>query len=128
MRQSRCVQVFDIELSDDDHLAAVAAAFFAPGNDPSVWFDGWHGIVAAGQGAATTNQSVEHWWGAGGKDLFVVQPLQDVMAVPENAYRICEEYGDRATMVTVDDAGHALLPEQPDAVEVALRSWLGRNK
>lgn len=121
-------QVFDIELSDDDHLAAVAAAFFAPGNDPSVWFDGWHGIVAAGQGAATTNQSVEHWWGAGGKDLFVVQPLQDVMAVPENAYRICEEYGDRATMVTVDDAGHALLPEQPDAVEVALRSWLGRNK
>jgi pimeloyl-ACP methyl ester carboxylesterase len=119
-------QVFDAEASEEGHLAAVASAFFAPGNDPAVWVDGWHGVVAAHQSAATTNQSVEHWWGAGGKDLLVVQPLQDVMAVPENAHRICEEFGDRATMVTVDNAGHALLPEQPDAVEVALRSWLQR--
>jgi pimeloyl-ACP methyl ester carboxylesterase len=121
-------QVFDIGLSDEEHLAAVDLAFFAPGNDPSVWFDGWHGVVAACQGAATASQSVDHWWGAGGKDLFVVQPLQDVMAVPENATRICEEFGDRATLVTIDNAGHALLPEQPDAVEVAVRSWLTRER
>jgi hypothetical protein len=67
--------------SDQEHLAAVATAFFAPGNDPSVWIEGWRGIAAAGHGSATTNQPVEHWWGAGGKDLFVVQPLHDVMAV-----------------------------------------------
>ncbi|MEZ5244629.1 MAG: alpha/beta fold hydrolase [Acidimicrobiales bacterium] len=119
-------QVFDAEASEEDHLAAVASAFFAPGNDAAVWVDGWHATAAAGQAAATTKQAVEHWWGAGGKDLLVVQPLQDVMAVPENAHRICEEFGDRATMVTVDNAGHALLPEQPDAVEVAVRSWLQR--
>jgi len=120
--------VFDVELSDEDHLAAVETAFFAPGGDPSIWFDGWHGLVAACQGAATVNQPVEHWWGAGGKDLLVVQPLEDVMAVPENAYRLAEEFGDRVTLVTVADAGHALLPEQPDAVEVAVRSWLTRAR
>jgi len=120
--------VFDSELADDAHLAAVDLAFFAPGNDPSVWFDGWDGIVAACQGAATANQPVEHWWGAGGKDLFVVQPLQDMMAVPENAHRLAEEFGDRVTLTFVDNAGHALLPEQPDAVEVALRSWLTRSR
>ena len=120
--------VFNIELSEEDHLDAVRSAFFADGNDPSVWSDGWHGVVAAVQSAATTNQPVDYWWGAGGKDVLVVQPLQDTMAVPENAYRICEEFGDRAELVTIDNAGHALLPEQPDAVEVALRSWLSRTR
>ena len=98
------VRVFDGELSDDEHLAAVATAFFAPGNDASVWSDGWHPTVAAAQAAATTRQPVAHWWGGGGKDLLVVQPVDDVLAVPENARRICEEFGDRATMVTVDRA------------------------
>ncbi|MFX3681237.1 MAG: alpha/beta fold hydrolase [Candidatus Hopanoidivoransaceae bacterium] len=121
-------KVFDIEAPDEEHLAAVGFAFFAPGNDASVWFDGWHGAVAACQGLATAQQPIEHWWGAGGKDLFVVQPEDDVMAVPENAERICEEFGDRASMVLVKHAGHALLPEQPDAVEVALRSWLTRPR
>jgi pimeloyl-ACP methyl ester carboxylesterase len=120
-------RVFDVELPDDEHLAAVHQAFFAPDNDPSVWFDGWYGVAAAVQVAATTNQPVEHWWGAGGKDLLVVQPADDVMAVPENAHRICEEFGDRASMVMVPDAGHALLPEQPEAVEVVLRTWLARS-
>ncbi len=65
--------------------------------------------------------------GGGGKDLLVVQPADDVMAVAENAHRICEEFGDRASMVMVPDAGHALLPEQPEAVEVVLRTWLARS-
>ena len=122
------LRVFDVELDDEEHLAAVEQVFFAPGNDPAVWFDGWYGLVAACQGAATTDQPVEHWWDAGGKDLFVVQPADDVMAVPENAHRICEELGDRASMVIVPNAGHALLPEQPEAVEVALRTWLTRPR
>jgi pimeloyl-ACP methyl ester carboxylesterase len=106
----------------------VAQAFFAPGNDPTVWADGWHPDVAAAQGRATTNQPVSYWWEAGGKDVHVVQPADDVMAVPENAERLCAQLGDRATMVTVPRAGHALLPEQPDAVEVALRTWLNRGR
>lgn len=117
-------RVFDVELSDDEHLQAVSQAFFAPRSDASVWFDGWHGVVAAAQAAATTAQPVEHWWGAGNKEVLVVQPEDDVMAVPENALRLCAELGDRASMVTIADAGHALLPEQPDAVADAVLGWL----
>lgn len=120
-------RVFNIELSDEEHLAAVGQAFFSPGNDASVWFDGWHGIVAAAQAAATAAQPVEYWWTAGGKDIFVVQPEDDVMAVPENAVRLCEELGDRASMVTIPNAGHALLPEQPDAVATAVQGWLDKR-
>lgn len=61
---------------------------------------------------------------AGDKDVLVVQPEDDVMAVPENAVRLCDELGDRASLVTVPDAGHALLPEQPDAVAGAVLEWL----
>ena len=120
-------RVFDIELADEEHLQAVSQAFFAPGNDASVWFDGWHGMVAAVQGAATVAQLVEYWWRAGGKDIFVIQPEDDVMAVPENAVRLCAELGNRASMVTIADAGHALLPEQPEAVAAAVLDWLEKR-
>ncbi len=119
-------RVFDAELSDDKHLQAVSQAFFAPGNDASVWFDGWYGVVAAVQAAATAAQPVEYWWRAGGKEVLVVQPEYDVMAVPENAVRLCAELGDRASMATIADAGHALLPEQPAAVADAVLAWLDR--
>jgi pimeloyl-ACP methyl ester carboxylesterase len=122
------LRVFDSDLPTAEHLAAVGKAFFSPDNDPEVWSDGWHGAVAAAQGAATAAQPVEYWWGAGGKALFVVQPADDVMAVAENAHRICEEFGERVSMVMVPRAGHALLPEQPAAVEVALRTWLTRPR
>ena len=120
-------RVFDIELSDDEHLQAVSQAFFSPGNDASVWFDGWHGIVAAVQAAATVAQPVEYWWGAGGKEIFVIQPEDDVMAVPENAVRLCAELGNQASIVTIANAGHALLPEQPAAVADAVLSWLDKR-
>ena len=120
-------RVFEIELSGEEHLQAVSQAFFAPGNDASVWFDGWHGIVAAVQGAATVAQPVEYWWRAGDKDIFVIQPEDDVMAVPENAVRLCAELGDRASMVTIANAGHALLPEQPEAVAAAVLNWLEKR-
>ncbi len=119
-------RLFDADAAPDEHLAAVAQGFFSPGNDPSVWADGWYASVAAAQGAAAVAAPVEHWWGAGDKEIFVVQPVDDVMAVAENAHRICEEFADRASMVTVPRAGHALLPEQPHAVEVAVRTWLTR--
>ncbi|NIT97915.1 MAG: alpha/beta fold hydrolase [Actinobacteria bacterium] len=121
------LRVFDVELSDEEHLAAVDRAFFAPGNDPSVWFDGWYGIVAAAQGAATRDQPVDHWWGAGGKDVLVVQPADDVLAVVENAERLVATDPDRVHMVVVADAGHALLPEQPAAVADAVLEWLRRR-
>ena len=85
---------------------------------------GYHAIA---QGAATVAQPVKYWWKAGGKDIFIVQPTDDVMAVPENAVRLCEELGDRASMVMVPDAGHALLPEQPEAVALAVLSWLNKR-
>lgn len=120
--------VFDVALDPAAHLDAVARAFFAPGNDPSVWERGWYADTAAAQGAATAGAAVEDWWMAGSADVLVVQPAADVVAVPENAVRIAEMLGARARVVTIPDAGHALLPEQPAAVASEVLGWLNRRR
>ena len=101
--------------------------FFAPGNDAAVWNEGWHGVVAFFQGVANQGTPVETWWTAGSADVLVVQPADDVIAVPENGQGIVDTLGDRASMITIPNAGHALLPEQPAAVAIALLTWLDRR-
>jgi hypothetical protein len=39
--------------------------------------------------------------------------MQDVLAPPENAEILKREGGDRVRIAYVEQAGHALLPEQP---------------
>jgi pimeloyl-ACP methyl ester carboxylesterase len=39
---------------------------------------------------------------------------------------IREGFGERATIVVLPDASHALIPEQPDAVVDAIVAWMRR--
>lgn len=122
------VSVFDASVDPAAHLDAVARAFFAPGNDPSAWERGWHARTALAQGAATETTPVEEWWMAGQADVLVIQPAQDVVAVPQNATKLVEMLGERASMVTIPNAGHALLPEQPVLVATEILTWLNRRR
>ena len=135
--------VFDATLPPDKHMDAVRFAFFAPGNDPEVWRDGWYPAVARMQTAATKasrveewrsggveewrrgrSGGVEEWWGAGKAWLLVVVGLQDVVAPPENERLIKDEFGDRVTLQEIDGAGHAMLPERPKQVAAAVLNFL----
>jgi pimeloyl-ACP methyl ester carboxylesterase len=120
--------VFDASVEPDVRPDAVARAFFAPGNDPSAWEGGWHAGTAGAQAAATAGTPIEDWWTAGSADVLVVQPGADVVAVPENATRLVEMLDPRARMVTIPDAGHALLPEQPEAVATEVLGWLEHRR
>ncbi len=119
--------VFDVSVSPAEHLRHVGAAFFADPTGAVVWADGWHPLVAFHQGLATRSQPIERWRDAGCAPVLVVQPADDVIAVPANADDIVERLGHRAEMVIVPDAGHALLPEQPDLVSTAVLDWLARH-
>jgi pimeloyl-ACP methyl ester carboxylesterase len=119
------VQSFDLSLPEAERMKHVATAFFAPGNDPYTWRDGWYAKVAETQIAATDRTPVDSWWTAGDAPILVIQPLQDVLAPRENAERLKAEGGDRVTVVYVDRAGHALLPEQPAAVAGHVLAYLG---
>ena len=119
--------VFDSSLPSEKHMEAVRFAFFATGNDPLVWRDGWNAAVAQMQNAATQASAVDDWWGAGGRaSLLVIQGLQDVVAPPENGRKIKDEFGDRVKLYNIDGAGHALLPEKPNEIAALILGFLGQ--
>lgn len=124
--EAALLQSFDLSLPEDQRMKAVAKAFFAPGNDASVWREGWYRDVAAAQIEATERTKVEAWWSAGAAPILVLQPMQDVLAPPENAEQLRKQEGARVTVVYVDRAGHALLPEQPEAIAGHITQYLAR--
>jgi pimeloyl-ACP methyl ester carboxylesterase len=96
----------------------VRHAFFADGNSiPDYWMGGWYIDVSQTQIRATMQTNVETWWAAGSAPLLVIQGKQDTIAPPqETGNALQARYGDRVTLVTLDPAGHALLPEQPEEI------------
>jgi len=117
---------FDQTLSRDDHLACVKKAFFAQGNDPAVWQGGWWPEVSAMQSGAVRATPTQDWWEAGGQPMLVVQALEDAIALPANAHDLKERMPGRVTLVELQNAGHAMLPEQPDAIAKAVLDYLPR--
>ena len=120
--------IFDPRNPPEARLDAVARAFFAPGNDPSVWADGWYGSLARHQEQATVNTPVSDWWAGGTAPMLAVQPADDQLAVPANADALVEAVGDRVEVMVIPNAGHALLPEQPEAVAETVIGWLNRRR
>lgn len=119
---------FNPMLSPDERLRAVNAAFFAEGNDPAVWNFGWHPELARAQLRAGQSTAVDEWWPAGGKSMLVVQGMQDVTALPANAELLREQFPERVTVHELQGAGHAMLPEQPEAIAQAVLAWLAARE
>jgi pimeloyl-ACP methyl ester carboxylesterase len=110
-------------LSDQRRLEALRFAFFAPGNDPKAWLDGWHPGVRESQRAAAAAVKQSDWWSAGAAPLLDLQAANDPFKPPEKRNEMKDEFGDRVTIAVIPDASHALIPEQPKAVVEALVRW-----
>lgn len=117
-------QCYNTELSSDEHLSYVKQAFFADGNDPTVWRYGWMPTVMRYQRAAVQRTPRDEWWSANVDRVLVVQGLQDAIAPVENGRRYKAESAPHARLVEVNNAGHALLPEQPEAIAEAVLTFL----
>ncbi|MCA9824334.1 MAG: alpha/beta hydrolase [Dehalococcoidia bacterium] len=109
------------------HLDAVREAFFAPLNDPTPWSDGWWSCVSAAQSMANRATPREDWWYAGSAPMLVIQGLDDVIAPPANGRALRDELGDRVSLIELENAGHALLPEQPEAIARHLLGFINRH-
>lgn len=115
---------FDLSLDEHAHLEAVRTAFFAPGNDPTVWRGGWMPEVSRYQRAAVQATPRNDWWGASVDRVMVVQALQDAIAPPENGRRYVADHAPHARLVEIDGAGHAMLPERPSLIGAAIADFL----
>lgn len=113
----------DLDCSDQERLVHLQRAFFAPGNDPSVWLSGWHTNAKTMQISAQTLTPADLYFAGGTAPILDIQAEDDTVAPRKYAHILRAELGDRVTTVVVPNAGHALLPEQPAAVCSALATW-----
>ncbi|MDH3294174.1 MAG: alpha/beta fold hydrolase [Acidimicrobiia bacterium] len=120
-------RVFIPSLTMEEHLEAVAVAFFAEGNDPVAWVDGWHPLLASAQLEAQQRTPTKDWITGGVSETLIIRPQHDRMVSPESTRLLANELGGKVSVIEIPDAGHALLPEQPQAVAVAVLTWLRRQ-
>lgn len=105
-------------------LAALRLAFFAPGNDPTCWLDGWHPHMQEVQRAARLAIPQDRYWAGGTVPLLDLQAEFDPFKPPERRNEMKEDFGDRVSIALVRNASHALIPEQPDAVVMETVAWM----
>ncbi len=115
---------FDLSLPWYVRKAAVRYAFFAPGNDPTPWQGGWYPEASKLQRGGIRDPVSSYWAAGGVVKVLVVQGLQDVSAVPENARLFKADFPDRVQLVEINHAAHALLPEQPKQAAEAVLKFL----
>lgn len=103
---------------------ALQRAFFAPNNTaPQSWLQGWHPRAGLAQAHATANTPKAAWISAGNQvPVTVVQPQHDAAAA-RGAEVLSRLIPQRVDVVHLPNAGHAILPEQPNRVaEIVLNT------
>ena len=118
----------DLTLSDDERLAALHLAFFAPGHDASGWLTGWYPDTLAMQVDCVHHADVNRYWGAGTAPIFEIIAALDPFHQRDEWDDLSHRYGNRVTTTVIADASHALFPEQPTAVANAITNYLADHK
>ncbi len=117
----------DLSLPDSERLAALKLAFFAPGHDPSIWLSGWYPNTLRMQHEAAKRVDAPRYWDAGDAPIFELIAEHDPFHIRDEWGDLRARNGDRVTTTVIEDAGHALFPERPDAVAAAVIGYLARK-
>ena len=76
------------------------------------------------QTAAQKRTPVDDFFAGGSAPILNVQAAHDAVAPPAYANVLREYLGERVTDATIANAGHALLPEQLDAVVHTILNYI----
>jgi pimeloyl-ACP methyl ester carboxylesterase len=107
-----------------ERLAALERVFFAPGHDATPWLEGWCTATLRMQGAAVATVPIAQYWAGGDVPVLELVAADDPFMPSDRRRDLHDRFPDRVTTVVIDDASHALFPEQPDAIAAALLPWL----
>ncbi len=112
----------------EDRLAALQLGFFVPGHDPVPWLHGWHPATQLMQIDCRETQGVKQsdWWHAGAAPMLELIPALDPFKPREKWDELRAEFGARVAAVVIENASHALFPEQPAKVAEAVLEWVGK--
>lgn len=115
----------DLTLPDDQRLAALELAFFAPGHDASIWLTGWYPETLKMQVASVDGVDIDGCWSAGTAPIFELIAALDPFHHKNQWGDLRTQLGSRVTTTVIPDASHALFPEQPAAAAGAVIDYLG---
>ena len=116
----------EASLPEARRLECLRIAFFAPGNDPTVWLGGWSEPVHHMESHAREHTPVDDYFAAGTAPILDLQAEHDPVAPRRFSGVLKSLLGDRVTIVVVPNASHALFPEQPEAVGKAIGTFARR--
>jgi pimeloyl-ACP methyl ester carboxylesterase len=116
----------DLAAAEADRLSALRLGFFAPGHDPTPWLQGWHPATQRMQIDCREKQGVQQsdWWHAGTAPMLELIPALDPFKPREKWQELRDEFGPRVQTAVIENASHALFPEQPQAVADAILAWM----
>ena len=107
-----------------EKLRLLRKLFFAPGHDASGWLEGWHPASRVCQRAASAATPQSEWWGAGTAPILELQAALDPFKPAAKRDELRDELGPRVHVEVIENASHALIPEQPEAVVAAMLRWM----
>jgi pimeloyl-ACP methyl ester carboxylesterase len=116
----------DASLPVEQRLAALRKGFFLPAHDASVWLRGWAPAANKAQSVAASATKQAEYWQAGTVPMLDLVPDGDPFKPKEKWNESREEFGERASVVVIPNASHALIPEQPGAVVDAILAWIAK--
>jgi pimeloyl-ACP methyl ester carboxylesterase len=116
----------DLSLSESERVDALKLAFFAPGNDPVAagWLKGWRPDIKKAQLGAESRTTDDEYIPAGRAPILDMQAEFDTVVPPSARQDLKNELGDRVTVQVIPNAGHALIPEQVDAVAAGIDAYV----
>lgn len=118
---------FNLDLPDSERLKFIACAFFAKGNDASVWLTGWYPELARAQVLSAQMINGDFFKKAGGKRFLLLQADEDFIAPPEKSGKLLKrELGEQVTYIEIPGTGHAMSSEQPDLITKRIIEYFNR--
>jgi pimeloyl-ACP methyl ester carboxylesterase len=116
----------DLSLTPAQRLEYLKIAFFAPGNDATVWLGGWYPETNEAESWARNNTPVDEYFAGGKAPILDLQAANDPVAPRRFAGVLKSMVGDRVEIVVIPNASHALAPEQPQAMSDAIATFAHR--
>ena len=113
----------DLSLPAAQRLEYLKKAFFAPGNDATVWLGGWYPEANEAESWARNNTPVDEYFAGGKAPILDLQAEDDPVAPRRFANVLKSMVGDRVEIVVIPHASHALAPEQPQAMSDAIAAF-----
>lgn len=118
----------DPDAPEAERLAALRHAFFAPGHNARIWLTGWYPATLQMQRGAAQAVPRSEYWACGRAPMLEIFGAHDPFKPKMYWQELRDEFGDRVTSVMIEDAAHALFPEQPQRVANAVLPWLARYR